>query len=246
MRARITELQNALQERAEAAERLTAALESAKSNNLHMRQRVEHAQAAAAEQQATFETLLLKEKEAVDMLTKELSEKKVQEVALRAELGQTESSLRELEVRLTQEREAEEVLKNDVALTRTEAETLQATLDKRGQMEGQLLDKVDQQEQKIRDLKNQVNEKAQLEQTLLRRVQASEGGVKTLKQKLAEKAAAEQQLVRELEQAKIEFTQIAPSETVRGLQSQVDRAEASQSEYAGVLLNILRREGVSA
>ena len=74
--------------------------------------------------------------------------------------------------------------------------------------------------------------------------QAIEQDVGHLKERLRTKARSEALLVQELEGAKHEFSEIAPHDSVEGLQNQMKRAEAARAEYAGVLLKILRKDGV--
>jgi len=245
VKARITELQNALVERAEAAQRLQGALVSARANSAHLKNRLQAAQEASVDQRENFERILDQEEKQIAALSRDLSSKKLNEMKLTGDLQRNEALLSQLENQLQDGKDEEEILRGDVEMAREEASMLQEKLDKRGNYEKELLDQLEEKEAYIASLKSKVQQRALEEKNMVKEVEQAEKKTAQLRIELVKRKKAEEVLVRELEAAKIEFSKVSPSETVDALQGQMLRAEASRAQYANVLLKILRREGVS-
>jgi len=245
VKARITELQNALVERAEAQERLAGALMSARNNSIHLKDRLQKAQEASVEQRVTFERMMDDEDAMLGNLSKNLNSKKLNEMKLNSDLARNEALLAQLEQNLQDSKDNEEILRGDVEMAREEASMLQEKLDKRGNYEKELLDQLEEKEAYIANLKSKVTQRSLEEKNMVKEVEQAEKKTSQLRIELIKKKKAEEVLCRELEAAKVEFSKVSPSETVDALQGQMVRAEASRAQYANVLLKILRREGVS-
>merc|ERR1740130_448040 len=245
VKARITELQNALVERAEAQERLAGALMSARNNSIHLKDRLQKAQEASVEQRVTFERMMDDEDAMLGNLSKNLNSKKLNEMKLNSDLARNEALLAQLEQNLQDSKDNEEILRGDVEMAREEASMLQEKLDKRGNYEKELLDQLEEKEAYIANLKSKVTQRSLEEKNMVKEVEQAEKKTSQLRIELIKKKKAEEVLCRELEAAKVEFSKVSPSETVDALQGQMLRAEASRAQYANVLLKILRREGVS-
>merc|ERR1740117_1936601 len=234
VKARITELQNALVERAEAQERLAGALMSARNNSIHLKDRLQKAQEASVEQRVTFERMMDDEDAMLGNLSKNLNSKKLNEMKLNSDLARNEALLAQLEQNLQDSKDNEEILRGDVEMAREEASMLQ-----------ELLDQLEEKEAYIANLKSKVTQRSLEEKNMVKEVEQAEKKTSQLRIELIKKKKAEEVLCRELEAAKVEFSKVSPSETVDALQGQMVRAEASRAQYANVLLKILRREGVS-
>ena len=94
-------------------------------------------------------------------------------------------------------------------------------------------------------LQNQQHEKAKIIESVSEQLDAAEASRKTFKHKFEVKCKSETLLVAELEAERLKSVQ-SPADSVPALRAQLARAENSRAELAGVLLKILRREGLSS
>ena len=163
---------------------------------------------------------------------------------LKAELERNDSIIKDTEKSIRDANERIAVLTEDIRLEADHATMLREKLDKRVSYESELKDKIDARDIKINELRTLVKERSATEQSMMAKARAMEQEIDEMRVDLDRRKSKEKALIDELESTRRVFASVSPSRSGNLLADQASRVEKSRAEYAGLLLDVLKREGV--
>ena len=244
VKRRISELQSLLVERADAADSLDANLHKTIKATSELRVKLEDARSRHEEQNRALEQRHRRLVESLERHKVEHHNKSLQVKTLKAEIERNTSIMNETAKSIRDADERVTLLTEDIRLERDHTTMLQEKLDKRVSYESELKDKIDSREIKINELRTLVKEKTTSEQSMIAKAKAMEQEIDEIRQDLIRREDSEKNLIDELESTRRVFASVSPTRNGNLLADQASRVEKSRAEYAGLLLDVLRREGV--
>ena len=243
MKRRISELQSLLVERADAADSLDASLHKTVKTTSELRSKMEEVRVAYDEQRRAFRDRLARLVETLERNKTEHHNKNLEAKTLKAEVDRNDTIIKDTDKSIRDANERVAVLTEDIRLEREHATMLQSKLDKRVNYEAELKDKIDARDVKINELRTLIKERTATEQSMIAKTKAMEQEMDEIRADLDRRKSKEKTLIDELESTRRVFASVSPSRNGNLLADQVSRVEKSRADYAGLLLDVLKREG---
>jgi chromosome segregation ATPase len=206
VKMKITELQDALQEKVNTVEQLTRATQATKVKARHLQDRLEQTEAEAAQAQQTFEKMIDEEQLTSANLRAQLEKATRAETTFRSQMMNKSEKLQLLQSKLMEKQSETEVLQHEVYAKGREAHQSELELEKLTSRERDMMDSIKDMEETIVELKLQQREREKVEHDLTRQVKATATDNKMMKRQVAEKVKTEQILLAELEAKRLGVT----------------------------------------
>jgi len=206
VKMKITELQDALQEKVNAVDQLSRATQATKVKARHLQDRLEQTEAEAAQAQQTFEKMIDEEQLTSTQLRAELEKATRHETTMRSQLMNKQEKLQMIQAKLSEKQSETEVLQHEVYAKGREAHSSELELEKLTSRERDMMDSIKDMEETVVELKMQQREREKVEHDLKRNVKATLTDNNMMRRQVQEKVKTEQILLTELEAKRLGVT----------------------------------------
>merc|ERR550514_1219168 len=199
VRAKITQLQEALQEKVNTVDHLTKATQAMKAKAKQLGVRLEQTEAEAAQAQTSFEAMLDQEQTQATDLRAMLEAKTRDIMTVRAQILNKDERIQQLSSSLAEKNAQREALNHETYLRARQAHQAQLQVETLTVRERDLLDSINDFEEQIVELKLQMREGDHVQADLKKQVQNLRNENLIMRKQIEEKMKAERILLTELE-----------------------------------------------
>jgi len=201
----IRDLQSALVERVEGAERLSQGLQVSETSNEGLRGELIRVHEEMEEAKFDSERVLEEKREDVGALYASLGQAKVQEVTLSTQLARKIDEVSQQQLQLKMQNDKVVVTKNELDVTRDKIAFLRLKADRQNNKMAELQNTTSSKIAMIGLLQKQIGAKRQVQRSLEKQVRAIQHEKGILKEKESELLAKHEQVQVELERVKVKF-----------------------------------------
>jgi hypothetical protein len=245
VRLKLAELQQALIDRGESVERLAGALQSTEANARELQVRLEETAQEAEDNRNSFEKRLEETRSEKSSIGLELEKLRASHKALLDRAARKEERLKQIMLENQEKSDKIQILENSETASRASESLFKERIEKKSSLAHQLQDQLSSKEESLSLLKNQLSEKQRVELTMLKQLKIAEEELRHMKTRLQDKNDSEDMLMTQLEEQKLKWSQQSGDlKEMNLLRSQLETSEKSRQELSGVLMKLLKRDGL--
>ena len=245
VRLKLAELQQALIDRGESVDRLAGALQTTEANARELQARLEEASQDAEDSRSSFEQRLEEVGAERAQIVLELEKLRTSHKALLDRAARKEERLKQSMLESQEKSDRIQILENAENASRASQGLLKERIEKKSSIAHQLQDQLSSKEESLSLLRNQLSEKQRVELTMMKQLKIAEKELRDMKSRLQEKVENEDQLMSQLEEQKLKWSHYSGDvKELQVLKSQLNSSEKSRQELTGVLMKLLKRDGL--
>ena len=245
VRLKLAELQQALIDRGESVDRLAGALQTTEANARELQARLEETSQDAEDSRNSFEQRLEETRSEKAQIVLELEKLRTSHKALLDRAARKEERLKQAMLENQEKSDRIQIMENAENASRASQNLLKERIEKKSSIVHQLQDQVSAKEESLSLLKNQLSEKQRVELTMLKQLKIAEKELRDMKTRFQDKVNNEDQLMSQIEEQKLKWSQYSGDvKELQVLKSQLESSEKSRQELSGVLMKLLKRDGL--